>query len=64
MAAEFQKPADAPSAPGAGDLGQSKIEYGKQRNVTAEAGSEGAKYVSVQIGNGGIGSQSKSEEKD
>jgi hypothetical protein len=62
MAKEFQKPADPISEPAQSDMGASVINYGEQRNVAADGGEEGSKALSTQIGNGGIGSNSKSEE--
>lgn len=63
MAKEFQQCADPISEPAASAMGASVIDYGEQRETGyVDPGSEGAKAVSAQIGNGGIGSQSTSEE--
>lgn len=63
MAKEYQAP-EGFQAPAMGDMGQSKLTYGKQSGNKdyVAPGSEGANALSVQIANGGIGSQSKSEE--
>lgn len=59
MAKEFQGPADPVKEPAQTDMGASKIDYGSNRPLGyVEPGSEGAKAVSLQVGNGGIGSQS------
>lgn len=63
MAKEFQGPADPVTEPSMSAMGASVIDYGENRPLGyVEPGTEGAKAVSAQVGNGGIGSQSKSEE--
>jgi hypothetical protein len=57
MAKEFQQCADPVIEPGASAMGASVIDYGEQREVGyADPGSEGAKALAAQKGNGGIGS--------
>jgi len=59
MAKEFQKP-EGFQAPGQSDMGASVLTYGGQSGKDyVEPGSEGSNAVSVQVGNGGIGSSSK-----
>lgn len=70
MTKEFEQSAyvGENSEPSAGDLGQSKINYGEQRMGTGvtkdeaqtyvEPGSEGAVALSLQKGNGGFSSHS------
>jgi hypothetical protein len=60
MAKEFEKP-EGFQAPGMSEMGASVLSYGMQSGDKdyVEPGSEGANAVRVQVGNGGIGSNSK-----